>query len=152
VIVPLEKPGTPEELVHFGVRGMKWGVRKSQSSGSSGSIPKKMSTKKKVAIGVGGAVLVAGAAFATYKLKSNGKLPILEVGKAATGKSGQLYVSNLSNKQWDTKIASQKMRYAAMSRSARRRADRNLLRSLPKSDPNIDWVAVFKKNNPGILK
>lgn len=31
--VSLEKPGTPEELMHFGVRGMKWGVRKLTDSG-----------------------------------------------------------------------------------------------------------------------
>lgn len=29
MIVP-EKPGTPEELVHTGVKGMKWGVRRKQ--------------------------------------------------------------------------------------------------------------------------
>lgn len=28
-MLPVEKPGTPEELVHTGVKGMKWGVRKS---------------------------------------------------------------------------------------------------------------------------
>ena len=27
MIVPLEKPGTPTELIHYGVKGMKWGVR-----------------------------------------------------------------------------------------------------------------------------
>lgn len=32
MIVPLEKPGTPEELVHFGVKGMKWGVRKEEET------------------------------------------------------------------------------------------------------------------------
>lgn len=29
---PLEKPGTPAELVHHGVKGMKWGTRKGPSS------------------------------------------------------------------------------------------------------------------------
>jgi hypothetical protein len=82
VIVPLEKPGTPEELIHFGVRGMKWGVRKSQSSGSSGSASNKMSTKKKVAIGVGATVVVAGIVATTYILNKNGKLPLSSIGKS----------------------------------------------------------------------
>jgi hypothetical protein len=34
VIVSVEKPGTPAELVHHGVKGMKWGVRKERSSSS----------------------------------------------------------------------------------------------------------------------
>jgi hypothetical protein len=33
-----EKPGTPEELVHFGVKGMRWGTRKGSSSGGTVSI------------------------------------------------------------------------------------------------------------------
>jgi hypothetical protein len=39
VIVALEKPGTPEELVHVGVKGMRWGVRKERetSDGKSAS-------------------------------------------------------------------------------------------------------------------
>jgi hypothetical protein len=31
-VISTEKPGTPSELVHFGTKGMKWGVRKSQGS------------------------------------------------------------------------------------------------------------------------
>jgi hypothetical protein len=34
VIASIEKPGTPAELVHFGVKGMKWGVRKKIESTS----------------------------------------------------------------------------------------------------------------------
>jgi hypothetical protein len=32
VEVSVEKPGTPEELAHHGVKGMKWGVRRSQAT------------------------------------------------------------------------------------------------------------------------
>lgn len=32
MIVSLEKPGIPSELVHFGTKGMKWGVRKERTS------------------------------------------------------------------------------------------------------------------------
>ena len=39
MIVPLEKPGSPQELVHFGIKGMRWGVRK-QSETSNGSSTK----------------------------------------------------------------------------------------------------------------
>ncbi len=40
MIVPLEKPGTPEELVHFGVKGMRWGVRKERAANLHGLISK----------------------------------------------------------------------------------------------------------------
>lgn len=35
--VSVEKPGTPAELVHHGIKGMKWGVRKDRTSGGGGS-------------------------------------------------------------------------------------------------------------------
>ena len=95
MIVPLEKPGTPEELIHFGVKGMKWGVRKEQAtSGLSRSTkneqfwtPERKSTAKKVAIGVGALAVVAGAAFVAYKLNANGKQSVSSLkttAKAAT--------------------------------------------------------------------
>lgn len=31
-MISTEKPGTPAELVHFGTKGMKWGVRKTQGT------------------------------------------------------------------------------------------------------------------------
>lgn len=31
-MIPVEKPGTPQELVHFGKKGMKWGVRNLRTS------------------------------------------------------------------------------------------------------------------------
>lgn len=31
MITDVKKPGTPEELVHAGVKGMKWGVRKQRT-------------------------------------------------------------------------------------------------------------------------
>lgn len=31
-MISIEKPGTPSELVHFGTKGMKWGVRKTQGT------------------------------------------------------------------------------------------------------------------------
>lgn len=33
--VPLEKPGSPEELIHFGKKGMRWGVRKKPETSKS---------------------------------------------------------------------------------------------------------------------
>lgn len=36
MIVPLEKPGTPQELTHFGIKGMRWGVRKERETSGRG--------------------------------------------------------------------------------------------------------------------
>jgi len=71
---------------HFGKKGMHWGVRKSESGTSNiSSEPKQgMSKKKKVAIGVGGAFLVAGIAATAYMMSKNGKgnEPIISIRKA----------------------------------------------------------------------
>ena len=91
-----EKPPLNEDLlVHFGVKGMRWGHRKAQeksahrSSSSSASLPKQQKSSrfspeqkakaKKVAIGVGVLTVAAGTAYAAYILNKNGKLPIRSV-------------------------------------------------------------------------
>lgn len=37
MLVSIEKPGTPYELLHFGVKGMRWGVRRAGPSDEGGS-------------------------------------------------------------------------------------------------------------------
>lgn len=74
-------------LEHVGVKGMKWGVRKS-SSDSSGSQPrKKMSSDQKrvlktAAVGVGVAALAVGALYASRKINMN--VPLLKATKGST--------------------------------------------------------------------
>jgi hypothetical protein len=135
VIVPLEKPGTPEELIHFGVRGMKWGVRRSESSGSTGSTgsaPKQgMSTKKKVAIGVGiGVAVVGGAAAAGYVLGGRGKLRISDIDGGKDNiirlKNGKGALSTLTHEQWNTKISEQRGAFRALSDASRRNKNAGL--------------------------
>lgn len=48
-----EKPGSPEEMLeHFGVKGMRWGHRKAQTSGSSNGVGRKASSALKKTGGV----------------------------------------------------------------------------------------------------
>jgi hypothetical protein len=79
-MITAEKPTLDEELLmHFGIRGMKWGVRKQKPSGGSSS-KKGMSTKKKVAIAAGGLAVVAGVAATAYLLKTRGGVKVPKIG------------------------------------------------------------------------
>lgn len=79
-------------LAHYGVKGMKWGVRKaraeSSSSTSNGDDSKateksiRRERAKKVAIGTGLLVAAAGAAYVGYKLHESGNLPVSNLKRA----------------------------------------------------------------------
>jgi hypothetical protein len=43
-VISVEKPGTPAELIHYGKKGMKWGVRNSDIG--TGSFKKQFSTRQ----------------------------------------------------------------------------------------------------------
>lgn len=47
MIVSIEKPGTPAELVHYGIKGMKWGVRKKRETSGRGGGKKEISSEKR---------------------------------------------------------------------------------------------------------
>lgn len=65
---------TDEFLEHFGVKGMKWGVRKERDSGSKQ--PHKVFNKRNAAIA--GGVLAVGAGVAVAVLAKNGNIPMPE--------------------------------------------------------------------------
>lgn len=87
-MISTEKPGTPEELLHYGVKGMKWGVRKQRDGGEARQrSPEEQAARraraKKIAIGAGILVAVAGAGYVAYKLNQSGNLPISSAKKTS---------------------------------------------------------------------
>lgn len=81
ITIVAEKPPLDDELLmHFGVKGMRWGHRNPDDP------PNKTSTTKKVAIGVG---VVAGAAAAAYIISRRGKVPLDMSRKARMQRSVQ---------------------------------------------------------------
>ena len=78
-MIPVEKPGTPGELVHHGIKGMRWGVRNVESSSAAGPKRKKASTAKKVAVGATALTMAAGAGFVAFKLSQTGHVPVSSI-------------------------------------------------------------------------
>ena len=82
---------TPQDaLAHYGVKGMKWGVRKNREGSGKKSIPdtrtdaeRRRSRNKKIAIGVAVLLLVAAIAYTAYHLKKHGTLPFSSLRKGA---------------------------------------------------------------------
>lgn len=75
----VDKPPLNDDLlVHFGVRGMKWGQRRKSSASSSKKTDGKMSTGKKIGVG---AAVVGGAAIAAIILSKRGRTPAIQIGK-----------------------------------------------------------------------
>lgn len=80
------------ELYHYGIKGMRWGVRKkyepigdkkSSKTQDTNNKKRKLTDKQKTAIKVGAAAAaIALAAYGTYRLKKSGKLDeIVDAGK-----------------------------------------------------------------------
>ena len=71
-------------LAHFGTKGMHWGIRKDNDSGNKpkteqekqDASARRKAIAKKVAIGAGILLVVAGTAAVVYTLNKNGKLPV----------------------------------------------------------------------------
>ena len=98
------------ELYHYGVKGMRWGHRKSRTSSgsggrssksgssSSGSGKKKMSTAKKIAIGaaiVGGTALVAYGGYKLSERNFNKHLQSRDLANAIAKLNSDLYAKSL---------------------------------------------------------
>ena len=74
------------ELYHYGVKGMQWGVRHDPERSGNGRSRSRMSTAKKVAIGVGVAAAVAGVTYAGIK---TGKARQIAKGAARLARRGK---------------------------------------------------------------
>lgn len=75
---------SPDDVLeHFGVKGMRWGVRRKRGSTSSG---KKSHLKRNLAIG---GVLAVGAAAAAVALSSRGSAPVASVARAPFSAAGK---------------------------------------------------------------
>jgi hypothetical protein len=87
-------------LEHFGKKGMQWGVKNTPSSSNSRhSVSKpKMSTKKKVAIGVGTvAVVTAGSLLSAKLLKMYGEKKLADMVYDAKHPSVQAQAASARN-------------------------------------------------------
>ena len=84
----MTQPTREEALAHFGVKGMRWGVRNAPLSVSSDTPKRKISNKKKVAIGAG--VLAVGTVVTLSVLAKQGNLPIKDISMSLPSKTKNL--------------------------------------------------------------
>lgn len=144
-MISIEKPGTPSELVHLGVKGMHWGVRKERTPAEQVKSAHRKQVAKKVAIGVSVAALVVGTAYVGYRLKKSGELPISSlrgegkvfknIGEAIDAKRKTQGILKLhgSNQIPDPKLLAEHQK---------------ILKTLSnQADWSVDWNAIFKETH-----
>lgn len=68
-------------LSHYGVPGMKWGVRKAKTERTSEEKAEQSARNKKIVKVSAVAVVAAGAAFAAYKINKSGKKKVNALNK-----------------------------------------------------------------------
>ena len=93
------------ELYHYGIPGMKWGVRRrSDDTATSSGTPRRKGIDKRklarnIAIGVGTAAAIGGAAYGIHRLRKSGKMPNLRKLNGPT----PLRIADKMNNQYDDK-------------------------------------------------
>lgn len=145
-MITTEKPGTPEELLHYGVKGMKWGVRKERSASDQARSARRKATAKKVAIGVGVTAVVLGSAYVAYKLSSNSSAPT-GIARSLAARQAQIdlgkkHVGQLTEAQWNHKIKMQRSTTDLMSRVSQREAAVGRSARRAKRGP-VDWSKAY---------
>lgn len=99
---------TVDELMHHGVKGMHWGIRKDRSSGGSGESASSDHAKLKKAAKIGGVVLITAAVIAgAVYLSKHPELLQKAVGsehKAGNVKKGKDFVESLAKEKEPTGV------------------------------------------------
>lgn len=88
------------ELYHFGVKGMKWGVRKQPEKAGTSRTRKSLSTAKKVAMGLAVAAAVGGVSYYAIKTHKYNKAAHATVQRILNRNSTSNWVRNTSNRVW----------------------------------------------------
>lgn len=144
-----------EALQHYGVRGMKWGVRRFQREDGSltsagrkryadddGAVERRKSVAKKAAIGT---AAVVGVVLMAYLVKKHGAKKVSELAeKAETGKS---IADNLAK---STPVMSTPIRQIQVPRAPISRVE--IPRANISPPPAYDFEALMKQNDELLKK
>lgn len=103
------------ELYHFGVKGMKWGVRKQPEKAGTSRTRKSLSTAKKVAMGLAVAAAVGGVSYYAIKTHKYNKAAHAAVQRALMVNNGKV----MKTEQWREAHAAGLPRKAIVTRPNR---------------------------------